>query len=62
MSQYTSTALKKDMSTNVLKDMLKAAPPKHPVLQRLSAKLNDNTHTGNGISCYDRMHHRHNRT
>lgn len=47
---------------DVTKDILKSSPPKHPVLQRLSAKLNDEMHTGNLISRYDRMHHRHNRS
>lgn len=47
---------------DVTTDILKSNPPKHPVLQRLSAKLNDEINTGNLISRYDRMHHRHNRT
>lgn len=49
-------------SMNLTADILKANPPKHPILQRLSAKLNDDLHMGNMISRYDRMHHRHNRT
>lgn len=49
-------------SMDVTTEILKARPPQHPVLQRLSAKLNDDSHTGSGISRYDRMHHRHNRS
>ena len=49
-------------SSDLTADILKANPPKHPVLQRLSAKLNENLHTGNMITRYDRMHNRHNRT
>ena len=48
--------------TDLTADILKATPPKHPILQRLSAKLNDELHTGNMISRYDRMHHRHARS
>lgn len=43
-------------------DILKSNPPKNPILQRLSAKLNQEQSTGNLISRYDRMHHRHNRS
>ena len=53
------TTTKADM--DVTRGILKASPPQHPALQRLSAKLNDDSNTGSGISRYDRMHHRHNR-
>ena len=49
------------MNGTLITDMLKATSSKHPVLQRLSAKLNNDLDTGNMISRYDRMYHRHNR-
>lgn len=34
----------------------------HPVLDRLRGKLGDDLSTGDVISSYDRMHHRHSRS
>ena len=34
----------------------------HPVLDRLRSKLGDDLSTGDSISSYDRMHHRHSRS
>lgn len=62
MQNNTTNKTSFSEAIDVTTDILKSSPPKHPVLQRLSAKLNDEVHTGNLISRYDRMHHRHNRT
>lgn len=60
--QASTSTFSENTSINLTAELLKSNPPKHPILQRLSAKLNDDLHTGNMISRYDRMHHRHNRT
>jgi hypothetical protein len=45
-----------------LADKLVSFTPRHPALQRLSAKLGSEMSTGQLISRYDKMHHRHNRS
>jgi hypothetical protein len=60
--KVTNSSFPTGESIDLTADLLKANPPKHPALQRLSAKLNEDLHTGNMISRYDRMHHRHNRS
>lgn len=57
-----NTEIKMNAQSDVTVDLLKANPPKHPILQRLSAKLSNDLDTGSLISRYDRMHHRHNRS
>lgn len=59
---YASTNFSNEDNQNMTAEILKAKAPQHPALQRLSAKLNDESCTGSGITRYDRMHHRHNRT
>lgn len=58
MKNFKATSSNMDATTEILR----STPFQHPVLQRLSAKLNDGSSTVSGISRYDRMHHRHNRT
>jgi hypothetical protein len=59
---FNNSSIASEQSVNLTADILKANPPKHPALQRLSAKLNECLDTGNMISRYDRTHHRHNRS
>lgn len=60
-------------TTNVMKEqhpvtqqevsqMLKAAAPQHPALNRVHARLVASAGTETVISRYDRMHHRHSRS
>jgi hypothetical protein len=50
------------LESKKLADQLVSSTPRHPALQRLSAKLGSEMSTGQLISRYDRMHNRHNRS
>lgn len=54
------------LDTNVtdaaVKEAVLASAPSNPALQRLQARLKANASTGEAITSYDRMHHRHSRS
>jgi hypothetical protein len=58
----SSLRVEETRSREEISQVLKAAPPKHPALNRVHARLISSSDTEIAISTYDRMHHRHSRS
>jgi hypothetical protein len=56
------TTLDTDLTNTAVKEAVLASSPSNPALQRLQTRLKATASTGEAITSYDRMHHRHSRS